>query len=277
MMAGPYSNIAGDPAFPFDAAEFAVLQQNQQLQADPYAPLSPIDGAFSISATAPGAGPAAMAVPDMGFDVGVSRINVSAPGGTFHLSSGSGELPPAEVEAGTVQGRGGGGGAEGSASASGGTPSPRWNTTLDLQQELARVVKQRDEVRLTLSTLKNELYAARQVEKRLRGERDEARGQVAFLKRERATTRQTELRLRKERDQARLAAAMGKRVGKRKSQGLTIEENKGKPSREEAGNTDWMDQLEGFVGTGATARDASPGLCSPFEENFVFQFDNTKP
>lgn len=271
-MAGPYTNVAGDAAFAFDTAEFAVLQQNHQLQTDPYAPISPVDGTFSISVTAPGAGPA-MAVPDLGFGIGVSSIDVSAPGRMFLLGSGSGELPPAEVETGAVQDCGGGG-AEGSASASGGTP-PQWNTALELQQDLARVVKQRDEARLALSTLKNELYAARQVEKRLRGERDEARGQVVFLKRERATTRQTELRLRKERDQARLAAAMGKRVGKGKSQGLSIEENKAKPSREEAENTDCMDQLEGFAGMGA--RDGSPALCSPFEENFVFQFDNIKP
>lgn len=69
---------------------------------------------------------------------------------------------------------------------------------------------------MTVSTLRNEVYAARQTEKRLRAERDEARGQVAYLKKERASGRATEARLRRERDAARVAAV--------KSRGRGVEE-----------------------------------------------------
>lgn len=58
---------------------------------------------------------------------------------------------------------------------------------------------------MQLSTARNELYAARQVEKRLRVERDEARSQADFLSGDRAKLKQTEARLRRERNEARMA------------------------------------------------------------------------
>lgn len=275
-MAGLYTDVAADGAFPFDTADFAVLR-NRHPQADPYVPISPAENNFPI----PGAGTgAAIGVPDLGFAVSGVNAGVSAPGGTLLAGSGSGELPPAEMGPGHGEG-----GAEVSPAAAaaavehsllsmgmvaGSGEVPQWDNVSELQRALAKAVTQRDEARMALSTLKNELYAAKQVEKRLRGERDEARGQVGFLQRERAAARQTELRLRKERDQARLAAALGMRVGKAGSQ--VMDEGKGRPARVEGENTEWLDQHEGIG-----VRNASPALCSPFEENFMVQFDNMKP
>lgn len=58
-----------------------------------------------------------------------------------------------------------------------------------------------------LSSTRNELYAARQIERRLRVERDEARSQAEYLRAERGRAKQTEGRLRRERNEARVAAA----------------------------------------------------------------------
>ncbi|KAK4124077.1 hypothetical protein N657DRAFT_680124 [Parathielavia appendiculata] len=77
-----------------------------------------------------------------------------------------------------------------------------------LQSELRQAARERDEARMQLSTARNELYAARQLGKRLRVERDEARSQAEFLGAERVKLKQTETRLRRERNEARLAAAV---------------------------------------------------------------------
>ncbi len=101
----------------------------------------------------------------------------------------------------------------GNASASGNAIAP----AEALQRELKQALRERDDARMAVTKLQNDLYAARQVEKRLRGERDEARSQVVFLKKERAAVRATEQRLRKERNEARLAAMLARRgVGKRR-------------------------------------------------------------
>ncbi|SPQ25773.1 d935a4be-9d28-496b-9f39-ca3d7cd40f8b [Thermothielavioides terrestris] len=83
-----------------------------------------------------------------------------------------------------------------------------------LQAELRQTALERDEARLQLSTARNELYAARQIERRLRVERDEARSQADFLGAERAKARQTEARLRRERNEARLALLLKKDRGR---------------------------------------------------------------
>ncbi|KAK0610955.1 hypothetical protein B0T14DRAFT_316201 [Immersiella caudata] len=89
---------------------------------------------------------------------------------------------------------------------------PGWtDPAQDAQAALRQALKERDEARMALSTMKNEVYSAGQLEKRLRAERDEARSHVAFLKKERAGGRLTEARLRKERNQARMA--LGTRKG----------------------------------------------------------------
>ncbi|AEO67647.1 uncharacterized protein THITE_136625 [Thermothielavioides terrestris NRRL 8126] len=82
-----------------------------------------------------------------------------------------------------------------------------------LQAELRQTALERDEARLQLSTARNELYAARQIERRLRVERDEARSQADFLGAERAKARQTEARLRRERNEARLALLLKSKGG----------------------------------------------------------------
>ncbi|KAH6649536.1 hypothetical protein F5144DRAFT_635213 [Chaetomium tenue] len=74
-----------------------------------------------------------------------------------------------------------------------------------VQAELQRTARERDEARMGLSTARNELYAARQVERRLRVERDEARSQADFLGAERPKLKQAEARLRRERNEARMA------------------------------------------------------------------------
>ncbi|KAL2115131.1 hypothetical protein VTJ04DRAFT_10794 [Mycothermus thermophilus] len=76
-----------------------------------------------------------------------------------------------------------------------------------LRSELRQAAQERDEARLQLSEARNELYAAKQIEKRLRVERDEARSHAEFLGQERVKLKQTEARLRRERNEARLAAA----------------------------------------------------------------------
>ncbi|KAK4151370.1 hypothetical protein C8A00DRAFT_17213 [Chaetomidium leptoderma] len=87
------------------------------------------------------------------------------------------------------------------------------NLLAALQSDLRQSAQERDEARMQLSTARNELYAARQVEKRLRVERDEARSQAEFLGAERVKLRQTETRLRRERNEARMAAARGLKKG----------------------------------------------------------------
>ncbi|KAL2130912.1 hypothetical protein VTI74DRAFT_5796 [Chaetomium olivicolor] len=82
-----------------------------------------------------------------------------------------------------------------------------------LQSELRQATRERDTARLQLSTARNELYAARQVEKRLRVERDEARSQAEFLSGERVKAKQTEARLRRERNEARLALLVKSKGG----------------------------------------------------------------
>jgi hypothetical protein len=77
-----------------------------------------------------------------------------------------------------------------------------------LQSSLRQTARERDEARMQLATAQNELYAARQVGKRLRAERDEYRAQAEFLGRERVKARETEKRLRRERDEARLKSAL---------------------------------------------------------------------
>ncbi|KAK3367643.1 hypothetical protein B0H63DRAFT_455723 [Podospora didyma] len=78
-------------------------------------------------------------------------------------------------------------------------------TKSDCGELLERTTQQRNEAQMQISSLRNALYAAQQVEKRLRAERDEAREQVAFHIRRRTASRQTEQRLRRERNEARLA------------------------------------------------------------------------
>ncbi|KAK3936926.1 hypothetical protein QBC46DRAFT_20305 [Diplogelasinospora grovesii] len=85
----------------------------------------------------------------------------------------------------------------------------------ELRNQLQQAARERDDARLQVSALNNDLYAARQVEKRLRIERDEARSQVSFLQKEKTTTKQTEQRLRRERNEARLALIMAKREKQR--------------------------------------------------------------
>ncbi|KAK3305601.1 uncharacterized protein B0T15DRAFT_203263 [Chaetomium strumarium] len=77
-----------------------------------------------------------------------------------------------------------------------------------LQSELRQTALERDEARLQLSTARNELYASRQDQKRLRAERDEARSQADFLTAERVKAKQTETRLRRERNEARARLAL---------------------------------------------------------------------
>ncbi|KAK0648306.1 hypothetical protein B0T16DRAFT_388562 [Cercophora newfieldiana] len=84
-----------------------------------------------------------------------------------------------------------------------------------IQSSLRRAQRERDEARMALSTMRNEVYSARQVEKRLRAERDEARSQVLFLKKERAAARTTEQRLRRERNAARMALASCRCAGRK--------------------------------------------------------------
>lgn len=84
-------------------------------------------------------------------------------------------------------------------------PSPE---TQDLAPKLALALRDRDAALVALSALQNQVYAARQLEKRLRAERDDARSQAAFLRKERTAGRATEARLRRERNQARVQVAI---------------------------------------------------------------------
>ncbi|KAL2268054.1 hypothetical protein VTJ83DRAFT_2900 [Remersonia thermophila] len=88
-----------------------------------------------------------------------------------------------------------------------GTSGPIPDNPDDLAKLVTTLRNELSETRLQLSTVRNELYAARQIEKRLRVERDEARSQAEFLGQERAKLKVTEQRLRRERNEARLAAA----------------------------------------------------------------------
>lgn len=84
-------------------------------------------------------------------------------------------------------------------------PSPPDQT---LAPKLALALRDRDAALVALSALQNQVYAARQLEKRLRAERDDARSQAAFLRKERTAGRATEARLRRERNQARVQVAV---------------------------------------------------------------------
>jgi hypothetical protein len=88
-----------------------------------------------------------------------------------------------------------------------------------LQAELRQTALERDEARMQLSTARNELYAARQIEKRLRVERDEARSQADFLGSERAKLKQSETRLRRERNEARVLVMKGRGSGGKRGVG----------------------------------------------------------
>ncbi|KAK4146680.1 uncharacterized protein C8A04DRAFT_25606 [Dichotomopilus funicola] len=94
-----------------------------------------------------------------------------------------------------------------------------------LQTTLHQTTQERDDARMHLSSTRNELYAARQIERRLRVERDEARSQAEYLRAERGRAKQTEGRLRRERNEARVAAAAaaaavaGGRGGKKAKKG----------------------------------------------------------
>ncbi|KAK3347321.1 hypothetical protein B0H65DRAFT_146345 [Neurospora tetraspora] len=109
-----------------------------------------------------------------------------------------------------------------------------------LQATLTQALSERDAARLSLATLRNELYNARQVEKRLRIERDEARAQVSFLKQERTQVRQTEVRLRRERNEARVALALAVQAQGGKLKGV------GSLGKAQGG----MKGIELFLGTG---------------------------
>lgn len=85
-------------------------------------------------------------------------------------------------------------------------PSP--DSPRDLAPKLALALRDRDAALVALSSLQNQVYAARQLEKRLRAERDDARSQAAFLRKERTAGRATEARLRRERNQARVQVAV---------------------------------------------------------------------
>ncbi|KAK0724937.1 hypothetical protein B0H67DRAFT_680407 [Lasiosphaeris hirsuta] len=96
------------------------------------------------------------------------------------------------------------------------TTTTAYHTTNSLRQQLQQAACERDEARMVVSALRNEVYAARQAEKRLRAERDDARGQVLFLRRE---GRLAEWRLRRERNEMRTAAAVVGRAKRRKGIG----------------------------------------------------------
>ncbi|KAK4038517.1 hypothetical protein C8A01DRAFT_47909 [Parachaetomium inaequale] len=106
--------------------------------------------------------------------------------------------------------------------AGGATTAEELRTLLaTLQSDLRQTALERDEARMQLSTARNELYAARQTEKRLRVERDEARSQAEFLGGERVKLKQSESRLRRERNEARMAvlALKGKAGGGNQGKG----------------------------------------------------------
>ncbi|KAL2015294.1 hypothetical protein VTK56DRAFT_5901 [Thermocarpiscus australiensis] len=121
-----------------------------------------------------------------------------------------------------------------------------------LQTQLAQTARERDEARMQLATARNELYAARQVGKRLRAERDEARAQAEFLAQERAKARETESRLRRERNEARarLAAAAAAVVLKGGKKGVAAGVRVGVKTAAAAGSA-------GGNGLGVVGADAS--------------------
>ncbi|KAK4442687.1 hypothetical protein QBC34DRAFT_224459 [Podospora aff. communis PSN243] len=196
-MVGPYA----DPLFSYDAAAGAdpfVLSEQQQQQQRQHG--------HGHSYTVPASASTADAVAVHSFAMG-------PPPHAFAPVVTSGEAPPLDMTMASVPvdlmdvnlmtG-----------------PMPGWSDpSADTEAALRQALKERDEARMALSTMKNEVYAARQLEKRLRAERDEARSQVTFLKKERATGRLTEVRLRKERNQARMALALRKGGVKRVEDG----------------------------------------------------------
>ena len=119
-----------------------------------------------------------------------------------------------------------------------------------LQADLRQAARDRDAARMQLSTARNELYAARQVERRLRVERDEARSQAEFLGAERVKGRGLEGRLRKERNEARMALVQVRR-GK---------EAAGVPSAGQVGRKG-NGSGNGGVGAESTEEGESPDSC----------------
>lgn len=78
----------------------------------------------------------------------------------------------------------------------------------DAVSENRQAKRERDELRMQVATLRNELYTSRQVQKQLRIERDEAQVNAKSLKKQTTTLAETHKRLRKERNEARIRAAM---------------------------------------------------------------------
>jgi len=78
----------------------------------------------------------------------------------------------------------------------------------DTVSETRQAKRERDELRLQVASLRNELYTSRQVQKQLRIERDEAQVSAKSLKKQTTTLAETHKRLRKERNEARIRAAM---------------------------------------------------------------------
>lgn len=78
----------------------------------------------------------------------------------------------------------------------------------DTVSETRQAKRERDELRLQVATLRNELYTSRQVQKQLRIERDEAQVAAKSLKKQTTTLAETHKRLRKERNEARIRTAM---------------------------------------------------------------------
>ncbi|KAM7192343.1 hypothetical protein V8F20_008934 [Naviculisporaceae sp. PSN 640] len=74
--------------------------------------------------------------------------------------------------------------------------------------ETNQAKKERDELRLQLATVRNELYTAKRVQKQLRMELDEVKVAAKTLRRQSTTLAETQKRLRKERNEARIKVAI---------------------------------------------------------------------
>ncbi|KAM7190817.1 hypothetical protein V8F33_009240 [Rhypophila sp. PSN 637] len=78
--------------------------------------------------------------------------------------------------------------------------------------ESSQAKRERDELRLQLATVRNELYTAKRVQKQLRMELDEVKVTAKTLRRQGTTLAETQKRLRKERNDARTKVAMLSKV-----------------------------------------------------------------
>ncbi|KAM7219671.1 hypothetical protein V8F06_004884 [Rhypophila decipiens] len=78
--------------------------------------------------------------------------------------------------------------------------------------ESSQAKRERDELRLQLATVRNELYTAKRVQKQLRMELDEVKVTAKTLRRQSTTLAETQKRLRKERNDARIRVAMLSKV-----------------------------------------------------------------